>query len=696
MRALRFILLASLFGLSAPSANAYTLGDTVTQDGPLQTVFDWSTQRCVIGGTPDDYDIPDNTARAYRDSLGRVQLIASHAGTPQAPLGHTYRNFFDDGKMWDLGAANFRRDCNNIDTSHNDPDPAGYDNWEWLTSFWTDDGQTIYALSNNEYHAWEQTAAYPYPDPRGCAVSSFKVDCWYNTITLSKSTDGGARFTHDAWPAPTHRVAGSPYTYARDTACPESDCDAIGLFQPTNIVKRSEPGGDTYYSMIRSIPYREQPEGACLMRTRNLADPASWRAWDGNASDDSQQGFTIRFLDPYRETAADPSQHICVPVSPDPPSGGQPSDYRVRRSMTESLTYNTFLDRYLLVGVGDSDGEGSLRGIYYTTSKDLIDWAPRKLMVEIPVNPNNNGDGICGSESPVSNASLIDPDSPDRNFSTTGQFNFLYLTRFVNDWDCPGANFLDRDLIRIPIRFKATERTASGMFFTCPSGFDGGAFQPTSSYFFPSDARRYDSFVGSYWASTATAGATAFGTLTKQGEPPGPLCFGADSERARIGVAESDEASYSAAVFFPNDTFWDKLDAASNPSVTFMRLGPSAGSGWAGSLSVDRNATVRFTTASGTTAEIAAVAIPKRDGCWHQFDVYQKLSSSTGRALNTLYVDGVQAASASTPNWGTASTTSNRLAVGVVAKQNLAQATLFTDRVSFGYSQRPAYVRRCE
>ena len=48
--------------------------------------------------------------------------------------------------------------------------------------------------------------------------------------------------------------------------------------------------------ILVSAEYRDQSAGVCLMRTQTLGDPKSWRAWDG-------EGFNVRFIDPYRDSA---------------------------------------------------------------------------------------------------------------------------------------------------------------------------------------------------------------------------------------------------------------------------------------------------------------------------------------------------------------------------------------------------------
>ena len=66
-------------------------------------------------------------------------------------------------------------------------------------------------------------------------------------------------------------------------------------------------------------------------------------------------------------------------------------------------------------------------GFYYSTSDDLIDWAPRQLIREaVLTSPYRVRRPRTRSGYP----SLLDPDSPSRNFETTGRRPWLYFTRF--------------------------------------------------------------------------------------------------------------------------------------------------------------------------------------------------------------------------------------------------------------------------
>ena len=357
--------------------------------GLEETVFDWSQSACA----PDD--IPDIPARAFRDAQGRVQLIASH---------------YTSRRMSGPDLDHLTRDCGVIMRSTYDPDPAKFDDREWIHSTYTLDGKKVFALVHNEYQG--------HTHPGRCPSGEY-FECWYNAVTLAVSTDGGLSFGHA--PPPSHLVAGIPYPYVPDSG-------PAGIFQPSNIIRNADD--DHYYSLLRVQQHQDQPQGTCVMRTTDLADPESWHAWGGGE-------FDVRFIDPYLKPNERPQDHICQPVS-----------YDEIQLMVESLTFNTHLDRFLLVGTAvEHDREGNtVSGIYYSTSDDLIDWTPRELIVEAESRQTYE----CGDPDPVAYPSVLDPDSPSRNFETTGKRAYLYFTR--SNYESCQETF-DRDLVRVPIEF---------------------------------------------------------------------------------------------------------------------------------------------------------------------------------------------------------------------------------------------------
>jgi hypothetical protein len=388
-------------------AGAYSFGEPyVSATARERVVFDHS----LPDGSPKDAceenDIPDLPARAFRDTSERVQLIASHATTR---------------RMIGPSLDNLTHDCTVLMSSDVDSDPSRYDDREWIASPYTTDGQTIHALVHMEYQGWN----YEEP-PIDTSNGKEHLNYWYNAITSAKSTDGGESYGHDA--APTHLVASIPYTYEQ-----VKGKGHYGTFGPSNIVKHTD---GFYYSLIWStVPQPSGPDerGICIMRTETLDSPTSWRAWDGS-------GFSVRFGNPYLESGADDCKRISQHDI-----GIQP----------QSLTWSTYLDKYVLVGNSVIHFKSQAPGFYYSTSDDLIHWSPRRLLMtgELPWTHE------CGDEDPIRDASLIDPSSPSRNFETIGQTAYLYFTRLNFEYffeECWLG--LDRDLLRIPIKFNEAAR----------------------------------------------------------------------------------------------------------------------------------------------------------------------------------------------------------------------------------------------
>ena len=358
-----------------------TSAATARVDGPPKTVFDWSSQAC----SPDE--LPDAPVRAFRNYRDRIQLVLP---------------FFENWRLTGPNLNHVHVTCRPIMASSLDPDPADFNDREWIASPFTRDGRDVVALVHNEYHG-----TLP-----GTCVPNRAPSCWYNAITFARSSDGGRSFHQPA--APRQLVAASPYRY-RPGRKP------TGIFSASNIVQNDADG--LYYAMVVS----RTPNGdgrTCLMRTADPFKPRSWRAWDGS-------GFGLRFGDPYREP---PAAKACTPVSR--------SEIGV---MHESLTFNTYLDRFILVGMAEAAGSGRpVSGVYFSLSDDLVHWSARKvLMKATPVQRLR-----CGGPKPIAYPSLLDPESRSRTFSTTGRRPYLYFTVF-NYAGCKLG--LDRDLVRVPV-----------------------------------------------------------------------------------------------------------------------------------------------------------------------------------------------------------------------------------------------------
>jgi len=354
--------------------------------GPPELVFDWSSDRC------EDLDIPDLPARAFRDKDGQVQLISSHANT---------RRFVGP----DLD--NVVRDCTIVMTSHFDPNPSMFNDVEWIGAIYTEDGNTIYAIVHNEFEGWTH--------PGYCSRSYWTADCWYNGLTLAVSTDGGLSYGHPVSP-PDHLIAASSIQY-------EIDRGPDGIFHPSSILRG--PDG-YYYAMVHRVRQTDaNPWHACLMRTPDLANPDAWRFWDG-------AGYEGEFINPYTDAVSNPDNHDCSPIDRD-----------AIWDMTQSLTYNEYLGRYVLTGSATSI-DGTTHGFFVSFSEDMIDWTPRELLLEraLPWTVQN------ANEPHYLYPSLLDPESTARSFDKVAETAYLYYTRNNR---APGD--LDRDMLRAPVTF---------------------------------------------------------------------------------------------------------------------------------------------------------------------------------------------------------------------------------------------------
>ena len=401
---LRFVACAACacaaFLVAASSCLAYTFGATVGVAGPEQTLFRWSTDAC------EPNDIPDAPARAFRDASGRVQLISSH---------YTTRRMIGP----DLNSV--QHSCSVLLSSFKNAEPAAFNDKVWIASTYTRNGRSVFALLHMEY----QGATHPNRcDPS--YSSSAPLRCWYNAITFASSKNGGNSYA--VAPLQSRLVASLPYPY-------ESGPGPYGYFSPSDIVYR--PDDSYYYVLVASDhAYKDQAQGACLLRTRTPGAPTSWRAWVGT-------GFSVSFVNPYSNPGISATGHVCAPVSRD----------RIG-TMTSSLTYNTYFKRFLLVGLASypNPADRSPRDrLLLLTVVRLINWRQHRLLMQATPPWTYQ----CGGEKPAYDPSVLDPNSPTRNFETTGQTAYLYFVRAnfsYNSTTCWWS--LDRDLERIPITFK--------------------------------------------------------------------------------------------------------------------------------------------------------------------------------------------------------------------------------------------------
>ena len=382
--------LALALTLAAPgraAAAAEPPLSALTLVGPPRTIFRAASDAC------DGADVPDASARAFRDASGAVALFGMH-----------YRNRALRGPDLD----HLKLDCRVVLDSGEKADPALYDDRSWITATWTEDGRSVAALVHHEYQADAHS---------GRCRTAVYMECWFNSITAAASVDGGASFARGTPPAV---VAAAPFRQEVGQGRHR------GFFNPSNIVA----DGDWRYVLASTTgwdrPGSDQDAGVCLFRTRTPADPASWRAWTGT-------GFTAAFPDPYRGPAR--RADTCRPVGPFPGPVGA-----VVRHRASGAWIAVFMAK-----AGDGFAES---GFHWTTSRDLLTWdTPRLLLPGATLY-----DDPCGAKAGlIAYPSLLDPSAQGRNFDDTGDTALLtYAT--LRTQGCTITS--DRDLVRRPVAIK--------------------------------------------------------------------------------------------------------------------------------------------------------------------------------------------------------------------------------------------------
>ena len=363
-----FILICSVSSISVFSQITYPGTPTV---GASQIVYDYSVDKC------NTIDIPDAPARAFRDAAGKINLIASH---------------YTSWRMTGNSFTNLTKDCTPVMTSHQDSDPSKFNDNEWISSTYTNDGINIHALIHDEF----------------VPCGNWQT-CWYNAITYASSADSGKTYTHIT--APGNLVAASPYQSPYPTTHAP-----FGIFGGSNIIKKN----GYYYKMVGLEAHLLQEWGVGIIRTNNLSDPTSWRGWDGT-------GYNVQFVNPYTQSGYNIADKILAPVS------------RVQiGKMCSSLTYNTYFGKYMVVDFTNGEVNGvTVPGFFYALSDDLIHWSAERLILQTA-----STWAVGGSLYP----SIIDHNDTTRNFEQAGQSCYLYYTK----WN---SGTYDRDLVRIPVTF---------------------------------------------------------------------------------------------------------------------------------------------------------------------------------------------------------------------------------------------------
>lgn len=372
-----FAVAVSIFSAVGCPAESNTLRTpALTPYGQIETIFDWNASRCA------DDDIPDAPLRAVRIAPTRVVAFSTH---------------FDNRRFLGRNLGSIVRDCAVVFAGKGSPNPEDYSDRVWISSTWSDGGQTIFALGHDEFQAHRHLGR--------CRFSTY-MQCWYNAIVLLRSDDAGLTFSRIG----ERPVASIPIRQDVDQG------HNRGFFEPTNIVKR----GNAYFALIRTGPEGAQEPGTCLFRTDDLTRPESWRFYDG-------EGFSAN-VDPYRDDVS--RARPCAPL-------------KGLKGIVGSVVYAADYGAYVAVSDFGSKNPGE-SGFYYSVSTDLIHWSEGRIFLPLATPWST----ACGQDH-FAYPSLVDVDSPSRNFDVVTGDPYLYFVRRHFE-GCRGT--MRRDLVRMRLR----------------------------------------------------------------------------------------------------------------------------------------------------------------------------------------------------------------------------------------------------
>lgn len=315
-------------------------------------VYNWTRDHCPsypamppMSCLPDikpncDPDVADACTRAWVTTNGSYRMLGSVNGVSRAEVGSAFNDLAHScappyaNATYDGNLSNFRDNA-------------------WIEAPVVVSNSTVYALT----HVDSMDASGQY---------------LYTSITLFSSVDGGESFAPARAP-PAHLVATTPY----DNTNLSLGVPGVGFGMPSSVFK--DPSSAFYFTIVLSSwgrDVRAQQGGLCLLRTADVTDPASWRAWNGSH-------FSVALnVSPLLGPVPDPDSHTCVPLT------DESGELLGLRHL--SLLWSTFFNSYLLFG--ESSGASGVAGWSFTLSSDLLSWGvPTQVDPAGFIDPAGNG-----------------------------------------------------------------------------------------------------------------------------------------------------------------------------------------------------------------------------------------------------------------------------------------------------------------
>ena len=421
----------------------------------------------------------------------------------------------------------------------------------------------------------------------------------------------------------THIVGTLPYEYY-------SRWGRHGYKELSNVIRAENDQPRAGYFVLSTVsapPYDKagipttQEEGVCLLWTDDLSDTGSWKAWNGH-------DFALHPRDHGSAGPIPSSQLDCKPV--------------FSRTLPWSLTYNTYLQKYMVVSGHPNDATMPNAGVHYRLSDDLINWSDEQLIVDMPNRAQAMAQTTCedGFTYPV----VLDPNDPashwpdspadptNPNFDHPGATPDLYANFFDLSKDAGGncTEASEGNLARMGIDFR-NQRQANLDF-----GLDN------TKYGYDHASTLVDGCIGGSYGSQPGQGSCA--TAWRYSGANGVINTKWD---------EGDNVWYGSAFYLPPEF------EAANAGTHIMRW-IDAGGRHGGITAVDNGFRLVRGTPSSETALGADFSLPS--GRWVWLEVHQRLGKSS--AQSEVFVDGALVAESSAPNMPSDASKITQLIVG--------------------------------
>jgi hypothetical protein len=670
---------------TAEAANDFPFGWSGKQAGDIvyQYDYDWDTHlaaynTCVAANPSEPWkckaescnadDVPDEPTRAFRVQTvkgWRVQLNFPQGHQNRRMIGPTLHEAIKENSPNQL--AGERRYCGVQDIVFKGTHgpkfcPQEFDDNEWLASpYYVSDGimpndGNIYVLNHQEFHG--ATASSPtacgdiHPENTGgtpankyCSTASDpNLYCWWGSITFARSTldptkcgtttssvaeDGGpgpptpnllglcywhGTVTDNPPPEAEHLVATVPYPYLRDWGNPNGRVGSggrVGYGEHSNILRGEGALSGYYYvaAIVRGPATGQQKTGVCMIRTNDLSAPSSWMAWNG-------VGFSARPASAY-SILDSPANHTCEPVLP--------------TMQPFSLTYNTYLRKYMILGHGALTSGSPDWRVYYSLSDDLVNWSDPQYLMYAPIEEDQHCEVdkvaypvLLDSTDPAANAT----GTQNRNFDHPGRSPDLYFRVNPRNSDC--SNRQPGHLARMPIQFEHRQATFEGPWGPNPGSTLNAerGFTTAAGDVVRTAGADYDQDASNQYAQATSSGQTdawAYG---------------------RIGVNNwnnGDDVWYGAALNIPFD--FASRASAQIDVVTWKSATEQGG------IRLKANEKYQLFRSTGTPILYGSeFDLPTRRWVW--VEVHQRLGTSN--ALSEVFVDGRLVSSTASQNRGAA------------------------------------------